>query len=227
MTDWRGYPYIQFDYRLKHPSTCYVYGPTKSGKTSFIHRMLLDQERVFQQPFRHIHYVYGVDQPIYKEMKRNFKGGITFHHINEVSFKDLLKSLENCILILDDCIYDVLSDETVIRIYTREANNRNFTVMLLSQYALAQGKYARQIITNSGYHLLFKNCRDFASIQRIATQMYGTGSPDAKLMLSAYRDISKQDFQPLLTDCTANVPVGLHLRTNLLGDHQLVYLPSS
>jgi hypothetical protein len=55
------------DVRLKHPFTCTMAGPTCSGKTWFVFRLITNANRVVDPPPKKVVYCYGEFQPSFTE----------------------------------------------------------------------------------------------------------------------------------------------------------------
>ena len=56
------------DIRFIHPFTSLVAGPTGSGKTTLVKKLLQDQKFLVKPPFRRVIYFYQVWQDIFEEM---------------------------------------------------------------------------------------------------------------------------------------------------------------
>ena len=90
--------------KFESPSTCIVAGPTSSGKSSYVFKVLKHVDGVFTKKVDKTYYAYGVYQPLYDDMKKNIPN-IEFE--NAVPTKE---TLETCamqepghkLLIIDD-----------------------------------------------------------------------------------------------------------------------------
>ena len=65
------------DTRLKHPFPMLMTGPTSSGKTYFVKRLLEGGEDTIQNPPENIIWCYGMDQKLYHDMQETIPN-ITF-----------------------------------------------------------------------------------------------------------------------------------------------------
>jgi hypothetical protein len=59
------------DVSLKHPFTCTVAGPTTSGKTQFVLRMIRHANKLIHPPPERILYCYGEFQPSFIELPQD------------------------------------------------------------------------------------------------------------------------------------------------------------
>ena len=87
-------------YRLQHPFTCIVTGPTQSGKSYFIQRLLQHAKELISPPVDKVVWCYSEWQPLYETLS----GSVEFHE----GLPTDLSQPEVCkLFILDD-----LADET-------------------------------------------------------------------------------------------------------------------
>ena len=75
--------------KFESPSTCIVAGPTSSGKSSYVFKVLKHVDGVFTKKVDKIYYAYGVYQPLYDDMKKNIPN-IEFE--NAVPTKETLET---------------------------------------------------------------------------------------------------------------------------------------
>ncbi len=92
--------------KFQSPSTCIVSGATGTGKTHFVFRVLLQANKMFTKPVKIIYYCYGVNQPLFDEMKQKLNN-IVFHE--GLPSRDMLQSWaidepDHKLLIFDDLL---------------------------------------------------------------------------------------------------------------------------
>ncbi|WAR10281.1 hypothetical protein MAR_035357 [Mya arenaria] len=56
--------------KLEVDSTAQVIGPSNVGKSTFVFQLLKHANGAFTKPIQAIYYCYGVDQPLFAEMKK-------------------------------------------------------------------------------------------------------------------------------------------------------------
>lgn len=102
-------PVLQFE----TPSSLLVCGPSNSGKTSFVERLLENASLMFKTPPKSILYCYGsVWQPIFDEMEKCVKNIRFFKGLpTEDEFLDIRDSGENSICRFtppqhDNCVFN-------------------------------------------------------------------------------------------------------------------------
>ena len=90
--------------QFETPSSFIVCGPTNSGKTWFVKRMLENARLMFKEPPTFVLYCYGsVRQPIFDDMQQNVKN-ICFHEglPTKAELLDIHRENEHFICVLED-----------------------------------------------------------------------------------------------------------------------------
>ena len=194
-----------------HPFTCMVSGPTSSGKSTFISKLLeLSHEKIYPAPEKVI-WCYSQWQPLYDSMIES----VEFHQ----GMPDNIDSSVRNLLILDDLMSDV--DESVTELFTKGSHHRNISVIYIVQNLFHQGKEHRTISLNCQYMVLFKNPRDASQINHLARQMYPQNSA---YMSDVYNEATKSPFGYLFVDVRQETEENLRLRSNILEPIQYIYV---
>ena len=117
---------------LESCSSWIVSGPTRSGKSVFV-KQLITQD-IFKHPIKSILYCFGVEQPLFKDLKHVMKDRITFHKglPNEDTINTFLDGCHRCIVI-DDLAFEALNNLQVELLFTRGCHHRNATTILITQ----------------------------------------------------------------------------------------------
>jgi hypothetical protein len=200
------------DVRFKHPFTCMVCGPTGSGKSVFIFKLINEVDEQIVPPPQKIVYCYGEYQPMFAEYPRvTFREGLP----ENTEFDGKLRTL----LILDDLMTEAGIE--VSNIFTKISHHRNISVIFLTQNLFYKSQ--RTMNLNSQYLILFKNPRDVQQIATLGRQMYpGKG----KFLVEAFKMASEKPYGYLLIDLRADTLEKYRLRTNIFaGERQFAFLP--
>ena len=203
------------DPRWKHPFTCVVAGPTISGKTHFVSKLIENAEALLHPPPQKIYWCYGEWQEGYRRLSRR---GVQF--LEGMSPDKLLDPLFRNLVVIDDLLAE--TDARVTKIFTKGSHHRNTSVIFISQNLFDKNKENRTITLNSHYLVLFKSPRDAQQVEHLARQMY---PGKVKYMREAFADATAQPFSYLLIDLKPDTPEDLRLRTKIFpGELQTVYI---
>ena len=203
------------DVRLKHAFTCTVAGPTSSGKTWFVFRLIKHATIMIYPPPEKIVYCYGEFQPVYADFPE-----VEFHEgLPDVSQFDGRK---RDLLIVDDLMNE--ADQNVCDLFTKLSHHRNVSVVFISQNLFHKNKNIRTMNLNTHYIILFKNPRDAGQVATLARQMYPRKS---KFVVEAYEDATKEPYGYLLIDLKPDTDEKYRIRTKIFPDdeRQYVYVP--
>lgn len=203
------------DVRLQHPFTCTIAGPTQSGKTQFVVRLIKHANELITLPPENIVYCYGEFQPLFAKLP-----GVEFHEgLPEVERFD---GRRRVLLIIDDLMNE--ADETVCKLFTKLSHHRNVSVVFLTQNLFHKSPHVRTMNLNTHYLVLFKNPRDATQVATLARQMYPGKS---KFLLEAFEDATKEPYGYLLIDLKPETDEKYRIRTNIFpdDDRQYAYVP--
>ena len=210
-----------FDFRLQHPFSCMVSGPSNSGKTYFVKMLIMYADHVICNKINNIVYIYNCWQPLYDDLLKmrpiHFIQGIPKALDDDV----LLPVSKNNLLIIDDVMKDASSNEQVEKAFTQYVHHRNLSVIYLVQNLFFQGKSSRTISLNTNYLILFKNVRDNNQVAILARQMY---PGNTKYFMECFKDATEKPHGYLMVDYKTKTPESFRLRTDLLAAHPVVYI---
>ena len=134
----------------------------------------------------------------------------------------LLPVTKNNLLIIDDVMKDASSNAEVEKVFTQYVHHRNLSAIYLVQNLFFQGKASRTISLNTNYLILFKNPRDNHQVSVLARQMY---PGNTKYFMESFKNATEKPHGYLLLDYKTKTPDSFRLRTDLLSEHPVVYVP--
>ena len=204
------------DPRFKHPFTCLISGPTMSGKTHFVRRLLENLSQHVDTPIKDIIWCYGEWQPCYEELKQR---GINFIK-GPIDSEELSPSHPH-LVILDDLMDQ--TDKNICQFFTRGCHHRNTSVIHIVQNLFNRHKDHRTISLNCQYMVLFKNPRDCRQIECLASQIYP--HQYKKGMIQSFYEATNEPYGYLLVDLKQDTPTCLRLRSKILDHPQIVHIP--
>lgn len=200
---------------LKHPFTCVIAGPTSSGKTQFVFRIIRHADKMIDPPPEKIVYCYGEFQPSFAEFTHvEFQEGLP-----DVSRLD---GRHRILLIIDDMMHEI--NQNVSQLFTKLSHHRNVSVVFITQNLFNQSKHNRTMSLNTHYIVLLKSPRDASQIATLARQMYPGRS---KVLLESFEDATSEPYGYLLIDLKPETNNLHRLHTNVFPDDErhYVYVP--
>ena len=202
---------------FRTPCTAIISGPTGTGKSWLIFKIIENRRDLFDKKIEKIYYFYSVWQNMFDKYSDQ---DIVF--INNKPDEKIIKEIANgghYLLVIDDLQTAALKDEFIANLFTRESHHKNLSVFLILQNLFHQGKYSRDISLNSHYFILFKNPRDKNQIKTLARQL-GLN----KTLEEAYNSATEKPFSYLLIDLSPNSNPDYMLRSDILPeDYTIVY----
>lgn len=205
---------LECDLRLKAPFTGLVAGPTSSGKSHIVFRIIKYRDEMIDTQMKEVIYCLPPGQQIKtpdfikRDRQVKFHSGLPdFTKINDAMPR---------LVILDDLMSDVNNE--VMDLFTRGSHHKNISVLFLVQNIFFGGsKLFRTISLNAHYIILTKNPRDKNQISTLAVQLCPENSAALK---NAFRDATKNAYTYLLFDTSQKCPDALRFRTNIFPEDQ-------
>ena len=200
---------------LNSPSTAIISGPTGSGKSTFIFKIIENISVMFSEKVHEICYFYTVWQSLFDSFQNeniSFIKGLP----NEEIIQQISDSNHN-LLILDDMQMIALNSSFIANLFSRESHHRNLSVFLVLQNFFHQGKYGRDISLNSHYLILFKNKRDKNIIKILGSQI-----SLGKELENVYVDATNEPYGYIMIDLTPSGDSTYMLRSHIFPDEYLI-----
>lgn len=164
-------PVLQFE----TPTTIMACGPTNSGKTTFVKRLLEHASVMFKEAPTYILYCYGsVWQPVFTEMQHSIES-VVFHE-GVPSKEDLMEirgdDRRHMICVLDDLLQDLANDKWAQELVCVSSHHLNITICVLGHNIYEKGKVMRTMSLNIHYYVIFENRRDPEQLHRFGRQVF-------------------------------------------------------
>ena len=189
--------------KLSIPSGIVVSGPSSSGKTALVLRLLKHADELFNpspkaiskwlrcQLIRFIAvWGYGEYSNLIPQLER--EGVIVCAGLPE---EDLVRRVPKpCILVLDDLMGEV-DPKRLADFFTKKSHHNNFTVIFLSQNLF--DKALRVPRSNAQYIFLMRAPNDMLSIRNLAHQLFPKQS---SFLLDSYKQASVEPYGYLLSE---------------------------
>jgi len=225
-------PILMDSFYFEHPATILISGPTQSGKTTLLSKILFFSDKGLVRPApNRIVYCYSVWQKAFEDIQMSRAGPA---HLNTTSntanleFKEGLPEMSdfdpklNNILILDDLMTEAGKDQKVLRIFTVDSHHNNITVFFLTQNIFPQEKYSRSISLNCQYILLTNNPRDRNQLVQLAKQIF---PGQTKFFSESYNDaVTQKQYGYLILALNQSTREENRVQTGILPDEtRIIY----
>lgn len=201
----------------QHAFTCICSGPTQSGKTSFVKKLIQNRTAMISPTPYKVWYCYAENQTGYNELKQD--PHVTF--INGVLDLSLLRSSQNepQLIILDDLMDELKRDSRLVQLFTRGCHHWNMSAIHIVQNLFYEGLRTSRI--NAQYLVLMKNPSDQSQILNLGKQLF---PGKHKYFIESYNDATNEPHGYLLVDLTQSTPDSYRLRTNIFpNETQYIY----
>jgi len=195
------------DVRIRMGSTMMVVGPSFSGKTIFIVKLINHAKVLFDITPQKVYWCYGhrTDMHAYlTQQNYTMIDGIpeNFNFIKPYS-----------IIVLDDLMLEAANSKPVTQLFTRGAHHVPCFVIYTLHNLYHKSEEARNRQLNSQYLVLFKNPRDLSQIDFLSRQMY----PNSKGYLkSIFERATMNAHSYLFLDLHQKTPAILKVRAKIL-----------
>jgi GTPase SAR1 family protein len=156
------------DICFKHPFSALVAGPSSSGKTVFVRRLLSHAHELttLNVPARVI-WAYGQWQELYNEPLP-----FEISYVRGLPSEQEVRDSKANIIVIDDLMGDLSSDRRLSSLFTRGSHHWQVSVIFIVQNLFHQGRQMRDVHTSTNYLVLFKSPRDSSQIEHLARQVY-------------------------------------------------------
>ena len=196
--------------RFRNPCSLACYGASQTGKTSFVKKLLMNRDEMFEHKIHKILYCYTTYQKAFEEMEKidnlEFKKGMP----GPQDIEKLTESGLHTILVLDDLMSVINNSNFAEEIFVCSSHHLCMTTIFLSQNLFQGGKKARTISLQLHYLVLFKNPRDRLQISNLARQLY---PGKTKNFQAVYDDALAQPYSYLLIDISPHSNSLYQIRT--------------
>lgn len=196
---------------FRQPFTMLVTGPSMSGKTQLVMRLI--KSDLLQPPPDVIYWCYGAYQDAYKTLPPNVE------LVDGPPDLDALRAdKRRKLLVLDDLML-TMEARDLNTLFTVMAHHSDMSIIMLVQNSFFNKRTMR---TNSNYLVLMKAPGDQLGVATLGRQM-SLGAGGARLFMDAYKDATMQPHGYLLVDLHQQTDDRLRLRTAIFDKAPIIY----
>jgi len=238
------------DLSLKCPFVAQVCGPTQSGKSEFVGKLIREHLTLFEQPISYVdwyspHGILPNSLKKYKKIPINVKRSLPWEKTNNkqkindddddddwLSDNEEVEEnkLPHFLIVIDDFMNESTNSNELTEYMTRGSHHKNFSFIQLTQNIFWRSKDARTRTLNLHYVVLMKQYRDIQQIRLLSRQI-AHGPGDSTAFMGGYKDATSQrPYSYLLISFHPRDDRALMLRTNIFDGEEpqdMIYtLPS-
>ena len=202
------------DFKMKIPCGAMVAGPSKSGKSTFLMKLVRNAAHVFKPAPQSILYAYGIyDARVHLFQRLGAK------LINTLPTDEMLESLQKPALVIIDDLMSAATDKYLQELYTKKAHHMNLAVFFVTQYLFT--KEARVARMNSDYLFIMRSPSSALHIRTIGQQLF---PGRLKYFTSAYDQATDVPYKYLMIDVHPASHLAFRLRGNIFpGEERLIF----
>ena len=195
------------DVRIKMGSTMMVVGPSNSGKTVFIVKLINHSQELFDITPKTVYWCYGHRTNMHDYLTQQ---GFTMIDGIPENFT-FIKPYS--VIVLDDLMLESANSKPVTDLFIRGAHHVPCFVIFTLHNLFHKSEEARNRQLNSQYLVMFKNPRDPSQIDFLSRQMF----PNSKgYLVSIFENATLNAHSYLLIDLHQKTPALLKVRARIL-----------
>lgn len=213
-----------FDGRLQTPFACIVGGSPLAGKTTWVTRLLENRNRLIDNEFDYIVWIYGQETTFINKL-RNQTFGIPTLVVRGLpdSFDEYIQKDNNKrgLIVIDDLMASVSRSDQVTELFCNKVHHDNVSVIIMMQNLFYHGKERTTLMRCAHYLVVFKNPLDGSVPLFLAQKIMPLRK---KLFMDIFQAATKEPFGYLYIDGRQTTPPSARFRTDMFNDDiQIVF----
>lgn len=191
------------------PLTMTVNGPSDSGKTSFVLKLLRDRQHTLHgpNPLRQFFWCVPEDAAVPAAILDHRP---PFRIIRGVPALELIPP--HSLVVLDDLGGEAQTKE-MRDLFTIHSHHKDISVILIQHNVFPKSPVARDIALSTKYTVFLKQPRSPASFLHFTTQSLGKGA--AHKLYQCYLENNREPYAHVIADNTQRCPAALRYRANV------------
>ena len=191
-----------------------VAGPSHSGKTTFVMKLLEHREDVFNCKMNRVIWCYGIyEHELHTRLQsRGFVTHADIINVSDIQPRD--------IIVLDDLLHESKNSQDVTAMFTRAAHHKPCFIIFIMQNLFPPGREARTRSLNTHYLVIFKNPRDKSQVEFLARQVLPR---NPKVLIQIFETATEKPHSYLFLDLTQECPERLRFRSHLFEKPMIIY----
>ena len=200
-----------------HPASFIIAGPSKSGKTVFIRR-LISEKLLYPEPTR-IVIVYSEWQPEYQRILECARFTEFIKGPMQPELYESFDVKEQNLLVLDDQMTGEKSSKSdqLEKYFVQGSHHKNLSIIFIVQNMFEKGKAMRTSSLNANYLVIYKNPRDKNQAAILGRQMYPS---QWRAFVDAFQKATESPYSYMVIDLCQDTPDEFRLRGQVFADQE-------
>ena len=212
------------DARIKWPFNMLISGPTQSGKTTWIQRLLTYSTDLIEQPIGRVHWFSPHQNPSLQLLSSSLP---PIHHHKglpwgrggedeeEEEEEGETEPESGDLIVIDDFAQETANSKELTNYLTKNSHHRSISICVLTQNLFWSGSETRTQSLNMHYLVLMRQTRDHRQIRTLGRQLT-QGEKEYKTFLESYNNATEtQPFSYLLVSMHPRDDKRLLLRSTI------------
>lgn len=198
------------DIQFKHPFNALFSGPSQSGKTTIVRKLIENHKET----------IHGLDKETirvvwcYGKWQKNYEEPL---YDVEIKYVFDMPTEEDVIgfdfIVLDDLSHKIEKNAFVSLLFTAGSHHDKQSIIVLTQNFYQKGDVCNTLRKNAHYVVLFKDPGDTSQVRTLSWRMF---PENPKYLISAYRLATSEPHGYLLIDRSQGTSDDCRLRTNII-----------
>ena len=198
-------------HNIYHPFGLLIAGPSQSGKTELVKKLILNRNEFIVEPPEKIIFHYSEFQSSYDDLIRE---GVEFIQGPPSELPDGSKRV---LLIIDDLLHETGNSRSMAELFTRGIHHRNTSVIYIIQNLFDRGSsQLRTISLQASALIIMRSPRDSSQILPLARQVC---PQDPNFIVDAYRQATIEPHSYLYLDFQQKTHTQIRVRSNIFKEN--------
>jgi hypothetical protein len=191
-----------------------VVGGTKSGKTTWIIKVIKRLPFMFTKAPKSVHFYYQKYRKAeFDNLKKNYKVNFALGLPSEKEIEKLADPEVMRMIVIDDGMFNVAKDQHLAKLFTTHCNNGNLIVVILSQNLNLRGQNTSTIACNTHYIVLLDSPRNYYAFRKLGQETEFS----EPFLREVYNEVMKKHYSTLVIDLHTATNKLQRIRTKIFG----------
>ena len=208
----------QIDTQIKCPFNMQVCGPSQSGKSEWVAKLIQYQHLMLEEGFEKIFWFtpHGHVPKIIHNIQNLLVYKCLPWEVKNIDLKNNPKN-EHCLIVIDDFALQTKNSAELTELFTRFSHHNNMSIIQITQNVFWAGTDSRTRSLNVHYMVLLRQLRDQKQIRLLARQV-SQNTNQFNAILTAYNDATEGRYSYLFISFHPRDSPKLLLRSKIFPD---------